>query len=500
MLIPYNFDKEYVPRQESLMFFNWNNLMFDNSPNETPRMHFQLMDILLSKDEKIVSKIARGHAKTTLLSQKVPLFVATFGTFPNFGNMKNIVIIEATFGQADEQLKNIEYHYNGSPKLQSFMDLKRVEGRVTIKNKKGHTTYISALGVGQSFRGMNIDNQRIQLLILDDGQIDASIYSNEANDKLKSWWIGSAMQSVDYANFRVRVIGTPMSDNDLINSLCKSSQYTAFTCPIAKEFNLDPKKIIPAWADKFTPEKIIDAYNDAKEIGQEGDFFREMFLEVRNKETQIFSDEHFKNYKYSDFKKNLHRYSFFTSMDLAVSKKQHADRSVIITIAVDSSNNWFIVDIFAGRVSPSEVIDELFKQVRKFKPIEVRAEKAGIQQVFNHFVDIKMQKENTYFRLEPLVKNSVQQKELRILGIQPKFRMRQIFFPEDTLHEEIMLLKNELLGQTREMNTTGHDDMIDCLANFNDDNFVMPPIDYGEANPKEYEGYYQKSANNFSVF
>jgi hypothetical protein len=74
------------------------------------------------------------------------------------------------------------------------------------------------------------------------------------------------------------------------------------------------------------------------------------------------------------------------------------------------------------------------------------------------------------------------------------------FFQKIQLHEEIMLLKNELLGQTREMNTTGHDDMIDCLANFNDDSFVMPPIDYGEANPKEYEGYYQKSANNFSVF
>ena len=37
----------------------------------------------------------------------------------------------------------------------------------------------------------------------------------------------------------------------------------------------------------------------------------------------------------------------------------------------------------------------------------------------------------------------------------------EIYFPHDELHDEIMLLKREILGQTKETNTTGHDD---CLS------------------------------------
>ena len=61
-------------------------------------------------------------------------------------------------------------------------------------------------------------------------------------------------------------------------------------------------------------------------------------------------------------------------------------------------------------------------------------------------------------------------------------KARMVHFPKDILHDEIMLLEKELLGQTRETNTTGHDDIIDDLANFNDPNFVITASDY----PEEY--------------
>ena len=145
-------------------------------------------------------------------------------------------------------------------------------------------------------------------------------------------------------------------------------------------------------------------------------------------------------------------------MDLAVSRNDSADRSVIITIAVNGDGHWFVVDMAAGRFSPTEVIDILFKQVSAWKPLEVRAEKAALQQVLSHFIDEKMLRENRHFLMNSLEYNSTTQKEYRILGLQPKFKARRIHFPNDELHDEIMLLKKELLGQTKETNTTGHDD------------------------------------------
>ena len=58
-----NYLEEYRPQQESLKFFNWNNLMFGNDTNETPKMHFQLIDEMLTQHTKFCAEMFRGSAK-----------------------------------------------------------------------------------------------------------------------------------------------------------------------------------------------------------------------------------------------------------------------------------------------------------------------------------------------------------------------------------------------------------------------------------------------------
>jgi hypothetical protein len=438
MLVQYDFDNEYLPKQESIKFFNWDNLMFEKDVNITPRMHYQIIDTLFSEHRHVVCQIARDHAKSTLTSQKAPLYVAMFGNLPNFGYVENIVIISNTFEQANQQLKSMIAYYNQSDKLQQFLNIKKdVEGKVILENKKGQTVQITALGAGMSFRGTKFGIKRPQWIIGDDLQPDECIYSKEANDKLKDWWAGTVLKAVDHNKYKITVIGTPMSEIDLLAGLTNTKSYNAFKCPIAKEFSLDESKIIPAWESRFPAREILAMYEDDKSLGREAQFFREMFLEVKNKETQIFLADWFKEYDYKELMSKKYQYNFFTSIDLAVSKKEKSDRTVIYTIAVDSAFNWYLVGLFAKRCTPTEAIDELFSQARKFKPIEVRAEKAALQQVLNHFIDLKMVRENTHFRLEPLIRNSNMQKEARILGLQPKFRARQIFFPKDMSIEEV---------------------------------------------------------------
>ena len=487
----YNFLEEYKPQQESLKFFAWNNMMFDKDTHMTPKMHYILVDEMLTHHRKFVAEMFRGSAKTTNMSHKMPLYAAMLGRLPNFGSVNNAVLISDTFEQADTQLQSCMSYYESSDKLQTVLNLeKRKEGMLLFANNRGEKFHISARGAGQSFRGTNYGGQRPQWIIGDDLQGDEILTNKDAAQKLIKWWVGTVLQAVDISRFKITVIGTPMIENDLISSLMRNQEYNKVRFPVAQEFSTNPDKIISAWADRFTPKDIISMYNDAKSLGVEGEFFREMFLEIANEETQIFKNDWFKYYEYKELMRNRHKYNFFTAMDLAVSKKESADRSVIMTIAVNGDGHWFIVGLDVGRFNPSEVIDKLFAQVRKFKPLEVRAEKAALQQVLNHFIENKMLKENTHFLLNPLENNSTQKKEYRILGLQPKLKARMIHFPKDILHDEIMLLEKELLGQTRETNTTGHDDIIDDLANFNDPNFVISASDY----PEEYS--MQQMSNN----
>ena len=66
-----NYLEEYRPQQESLKFFNWNNLMFGNDTNETPKMHFQLIDEMLTQHTKFCGEMFRGSAKALSLDSKI---------------------------------------------------------------------------------------------------------------------------------------------------------------------------------------------------------------------------------------------------------------------------------------------------------------------------------------------------------------------------------------------------------------------------------------------
>lgn len=471
---------EYMPGKESIKFFNWNNLMFEPDDNITPKAHYQLVDELFTGHHLFAGECHRGFAKTSILSHKAPLYVAQFG-MPNFGRVNNAVLISDTFDQAWQQLLSCESYLERSEKLQAYLKLvKKKEGMLLFQNNKGEEFHISARGAGQSFRGTNYKGQRPQWVIGDDLLSDDILYSKELNEKTIRWWSGTVMKAIDINKYKVTVIGTPLLENDLLGLIMKSPKWHTIKFPVCREFPVKKHLIVPAWPDRFTQDRIMEMYEEAKDLGTENEFFREMMLQVVTEDTRIFKSDMFMDYEYKTIRHQKMKYNFFTSMDLAATIKEKSDYTVIITIAVNADGHWFIVRIDRGRYTPTEAIDLLFQHVRQFRPLEFRAEKAGIQQVLGHFIEQKMLKENTHFLMEHLQNNSIQKKELRILSLHPKFKNRMIHFPTDICQDEVAAMKHEFLGFTKEGSTTGHDDIMDCLANFNDPNFIVLPTDYKE--------------------
>ena len=477
----------YLPKDMSARFFSWVNLHITRESNKTPRMHYQMIDELLTEDQNVQAMVHRGGAKSTVLTNYLPIYVACHGELPNFGVVHNLIIFSATIEQAIDQLKGIRDIWDNSDALHEILTLtKDRRGKVVADkvdhicwtNQDGHVIHIQAKGAGQSMRGTKKNGHRPQLLIFDDILVDAILTSESERKKLKVWFYSTVANSVYVSHYKKIVVGTPMTDDDLLMEMLRSTTYKSVKFPVANEFPVPVEEIVSSWKDRFTPERIMKQFQEAKEMGAEGDFYREMMLEVVNDEMRIFEERFFKTFEYKDIKKDLAQMNFFTSMDLAVSKKKSADFSVLITIGVNKDGHWFIVKCDVGRFTPTMVIDKLFEHVKMFKPLEVRAEKAALQQVLSHFIDEKMLRENRHFLMNSLEYNSTTKKEYRILGLQPKFKARMVHFPHDELHDEIMLLKKEMLGQTKETNTTGHDDCPDTLANFNDPNFVVLPSDY----------------------
>jgi len=467
----------YKPLNLSLEFMSWCNINLVEESNMTPRAHYEMVDHVLQEGKFKQVIASRGLGKTTVLNSKLALYVLSKGYMPNFGKVSNLMIFSGSEDQAIGLLEEIIFLWENSEELQKTLKLDHsTKKNARFINENGVKVYIQVKGSGQSLRGTKRAGVRPELLLFDDILSDDALFSKTERLKVTKWFMSSIRPAVDISHYKMIVVGTPFAEDDILNKMKLGRQYSTLILPVCNEFPVPRKEdIVSVWRDRFTKEEIWELYQGAKEMDEEGSFYREYMLETSSEEMRVFKDRWLKYYDYDELKDKFSEMNFFTTMDIAVGKRTASDFSVVMTIGVDKHNNWFLVAIEVGKFNPSEIIEIMFEQIRKFRPIDTRVEKASLQQVLDHFIELEMTRTNTYFNYGALELNSIQGKEARITALQPKFKMGQIRIPDNKYAESIAELVYEYKGFTKEGATTAHDDVIDALANFLDPNFVIPP-------------------------
>ena len=155
-------------------------------------------------------------------------------------------------------------------------------------------------------------------------------------------------------------------------------------------------------------------------------------------ESQTFKREYF---KYYDKAPALRDMNIYTTVDLAISQKANADYSAIVTVGVNSSGHWFVLDVEYGRYDPTTTMDAIFSAVRKWNPLSVGIENVAYQSALQHFLEREMPKRGTFFRITPL--KAEKKKELRIDTLQPRFVVGTVWFKRnaswlDNLESELL--------------------------------------------------------------
>lgn len=478
-----DYTKPYMPKKESIEFFSWCNANLIAEDNKTPRIHYQMVDNVLSAEKKVQVIMFRGGAKTTTLNTKLALYVASLGYMPNFLNkdgerqaIKNLMIFSGSEDQAIGLLEEIIFMWENSEVLQETLTLeKATKKNARFRNENGDVIYMQVKGSGQSLRGTKRAGKRPQLMLFDDILPDDALFSKVERMKVTKWFTSSVQPAVDVNFNKMVVVGTPFADDDILMKMRRGKAYLTVECPVAHEFPVAMENIVSGWNDRFTKEEIWRLYEGAKELDEEASFYREYMLQVTSEETRVFKDSWLRYYDYDKVKERFSEMHFFTSLDLAVSVKQSGDYRVIATIGVDKNRNWYIVKLDVGKYNPSEVIEILFKHNRLYKPLMIKAEKASLQQVLDHFIQLEMERTGEYFAYEGLTNNSMTGKEARISALQPLFKTGKIFIPRDRDVESFAEFDYEYKGFTREGAVTAHDDVLDCIANFLDPEFIVAP-------------------------
>ena len=93
--VSYKVDPSYVPSAFALKFVNFIKLVngSQGESNKTPVLHYKLLDNVFSGKQRLAILCHRGFAKSTLLSEYLPLYCAVFGKLEVFGEVSYMLFI-----------------------------------------------------------------------------------------------------------------------------------------------------------------------------------------------------------------------------------------------------------------------------------------------------------------------------------------------------------------------------------------------------------------------
>jgi predicted phage terminase large subunit-like protein len=149
----------------------------------------------------------------------------------------------------------------------------------------------------------------------------------------------------------------------------------------------------------------------------------------------------------------LSQCEIYATVDLAPAEKITSDRNSVSVCAITPNGEALVLESWAKRCSPIDLMTHIFYLHRRFKPKKWGVENVAYQASFKYFIRDYAEREDLYLNVVPIAATG--KKETRIRGLQPIAATHRLYV-QPTQH----ILRNELadfpLGE--------HDDAADSLS------------------------------------
>lgn len=473
--VDYSDLSEYAPSEFALAFVNFIKLVNggEGEENQSPVIHYQMLDGLTSKKNKSANLVFRGAAKTTVLGEYLFLYLAVYGELPSLGKIDLAMYVSDSIDNGVKSMrKNLEYRWENSEFLQQYVPkFKCTDIRWEFENAAGKTFIVKAYGAKSGIRGVKEKGKRPQLAILDDLVSDDDARSPTVLQSIKD----TVYKAVDYALHPTRQktiwLGTPFNANDPLYEAVESGAWEVSVFPVCEKFPCSREEFRGAWEDRFTYDYVNDKYQDALKSGRVDTFYQELMLQIMSDDEKLINDSDIGWFDSAHLMDKKDNFNFYITTDFATSEKESADYSFISVWAVNHKGYYFWVDGICARQTMDRNIDDLFRLVNQYNPISVGVEVSGQQAGFIAWIQREMFSKNIFFTLASNSKDGTlglkpnNNKLERFNMVVPDFKLKRFYFPLDKKHtpalkEMLLELDQASIGGFR----SKHDDALDTIS------------------------------------
>ena len=451
---------------------------FDNA-TEIPDFHKELWNYCCSDEKYVAIAAPRGHAKSTSVTLSYTLASLLFR------GASYIIVVSDSATQSEQFLGDIarELFENeiiadhfGSPRC-----LKRNEGDIIAEFADGVQVRVQAKGAGQSLRGLKWNNKRPDLVVVDDLEDDEAVLNKDRREKLRKWFF-SALLPMMSATGRVRMVGTILHLDSLLESLMPERQL-AFGGGKNLQFlftdglrQYATKRIRNTWhsikfrahSDDFSSilwqskweiggKSARQALEDLREsYVKQGlaDAYSQEYLNIPlDTRNAIFRQEDFTPMAPKDREKAK---TYYITCDLAVSKKDTADWSVFVVSGVDAQRNIYVEKVIRERMDTNEIVATLFALQSLYQPQAYGIETGILTKTILPVVEEEMLRTGVYMSFVQMP--PVTDKIMRTRPMQARLRAGTVKF--DTQAPWFFSFQEELCQFPRGK----HDDQVDAFS------------------------------------
>ncbi len=424
----------------------------------TPECHYDLVERFF-RDGNDYTAYPRGFGKTTNIQGCISFACAN-------GMDDFIVLIEKSFNEASEVLEAVREEFKTND------EILRIYGDMTKINVKGkeqdnirdsigdffiNGVRLRAKGFEAPIRGMKSRHSRPTRIILDDVESDEHIDNVDQRRKYLNNYTKGVIPAVDNEVGKIKMFGTILHDDSLLNVLINEHDGKIY-----RAWDKDKKLL---WPSKWPVDKLEQKRKEMR-ISDKGDagFYQEYFNEPISDEDQIFRKEMFRYFNDDDLKKVKQKsHRTYTIVDPAISKKETADFTAVVTVLVDYMNRIYILEITRERLNPLETIKVIFAHYERWQPIFVGIETTAYQKALKYFIEEKKREESSSVQTMQIreIKPTID-KVTKIKKLQPKYGIANVY--HNVSDPNTIILEQELLR----FPVAAHDDIIDALSNIMD--------------------------------
>lgn len=394
----------------------------------------ELQDFMLWKTKRLILQLPPRSWKTRLTSEAIAWAFWNLENTDVIYTWHSIWLLESISRNIRNRISSEEYKYIFNARLEPWNTaLKSWE----TTNKNNLMIYWVWWGITWKWW---------HRLIIDDPYASRQDVESETIRKTVDNWYDSTFYSRRHnEDSWICIIMQRWREDDLVWKVMSQENWKIVTIPAIND------KWESFWASRFSVEELEKVRKQMWDY-----FFMSQYQQDPiNEWSWTFQREYFEEYTQNDLLwKDL---KIVTFIDPAISTKNTADYTAIVTVWLDmKSNNIYILDIFRKRVEPDELIDNLFSIVRKFNPETVWIETVQYQKMLALEIRKQMNIRNLYFYLEEV--KPMWEKEARIKAtLQPRYSNHHIFHKDQVEWHD---LEAELL----KFPNWKHDDIADATA------------------------------------